>query len=407
MSEKQNHLEQQKKKLAARATLNEKQQDCYRFYWDITSPYSNKVRAYLNYKGIPYQLIQTSNRDYLKKIPKLVGMPIIPVLITPDERVMQDSTPILEWFEKEVPQKAAIPDDPRLAWLMWLIEEFSDEYMLRIGMRLRWGNEISLRTSSSRIARGFAYGESTEMAQMVSQFIVERQVGIVKAALGLDRETYNKSVDQQLLDLLAILDPHLAEYGYLLGDRPSLADFAMFGMLWSFGLTEPLGSEILETNAPQVCHWLQEISDIGDPRGCQSREEFGDWLDLENGLPETLVQLAGFIARTYLPAALGYRSAMINNEKNFTAVIDGIETELSQFDFRAGTFAQLQQKGVDLDASQKAWIKKALEDTGLFPSLLEGAITPSPHFADLTPPFVTDPEKNKRSYKLNHGDPKS
>ncbi len=101
MSETQTHLEQQKKMLAARTSLDKKQQDHYRFCWDITSPYSNKVRVYLNYKSIPYKLIQTTNRDYLKKIPKLVGMPIIPVLIAPDERVMQDSTPIMEWFNWE------------------------------------------------------------------------------------------------------------------------------------------------------------------------------------------------------------------------------------------------------------------------------------------------------------------
>ncbi|MCP4756132.1 MAG: glutathione S-transferase family protein [Proteobacteria bacterium] len=404
MSETQNHLEQQQKTLAARAILGEKEQGHYRFYWDYTSPYSNKVRAYLNYKGIPYKLIQTTNNDYMKKIPELVGMSIIPVLIAPDEKVMQDSTPIMEWFEKEYPEKPAISDDPRLAWLMWLIEEFSDEYVLRIGMRLRWGNDMSLRTSSSHIARGFAYGETIEMVQMVSQFIVERQVGIVKGALGLDREEYNQSVDRQLLDLLKILDAHLAEYAYLLGDRPSPADFALFGMLWSFGLSEPLGSEILETNAPQVCNWLQEMADIGDPRGCQGRETFGDWLDPDKGLPETLVQLAGFIARTYLPAALGYRSAMINGDEKFTTEIYGVETELSRFDFRAGTFAQLQQRLAALDSLQRDWIEQALEGTGLFPSLLEEEIVPNPHFADLTPPFVTDPEKNRQSYKLNRGD---
>ncbi len=251
---------------------------------------------------------------------------------------------------------------------------------------------MSLRTSSLRIARGFAYGETTEMVQMVSQFIVEREVGIVKSILALNREEYCQSVDQQLLDLLKILDGHLAEYAYLLGDCPSLADFAVFGMLWSFGFSEPLGSEILETNAPQVCHWLQEIADTGDPRGCQGRETFGDWLDPDEGLPETLVQLAAFFAKTYLPTALGYRNAMINEDERITVEIYGVETELSRIDFRAGTFARLQQRLADLDGSHRDWIVKILEGTGLFPSLLE-EITPSPHFADLTPPFITDPEK--------------
>ncbi len=77
MSETQTHLEQKKKTLAARVTLEENRKDHYRFYWDYTSPYSNKVRAYLNYKEIPYKLIQTANDDYMKKIPEKVGMSII------------------------------------------------------------------------------------------------------------------------------------------------------------------------------------------------------------------------------------------------------------------------------------------------------------------------------------------
>ncbi|MBT4642182.1 MAG: glutathione S-transferase family protein [Deltaproteobacteria bacterium] len=403
MSDTETHLKQQQKNLRARATLGEREQNHYRLYWDYTSPYSNKIRAYLNYKEIPYKLIQATNHDYMNKIPELVGMPIIPILIAPDERVMQDSTPIMAWFENEYMEKPAIPDDPRLAWLMWLIEEFADEYMLRIGMRLRWGNKMSLRTSSSRIARGFSYAENTEMVQMVSQFVVERQVPITKTLLGLDREEYGQSVDRQFLDLLEILNAHLAEFGYLLGDRPSLADFGMFGPLWSFGLTEPVGQEILETKAPQVCNWLHEMADFGDSRGCQGREEFGDWLDADKELPETLVQLAGLIAKTYLPAALGYRSAMVNEDENFTTDIYGVETQLSRFDFRAGTFAQLQQRLARLDDSDRDWIEKALEGTGLFPSLLE-EIKPNPYFADLTPPFVTDPEKNMKSYRYNRGD---
>ena len=36
MNNKQAHLDLQKKTLAAKATLNEKQKDHYRLYWDLT-----------------------------------------------------------------------------------------------------------------------------------------------------------------------------------------------------------------------------------------------------------------------------------------------------------------------------------------------------------------------------------
>ncbi len=395
MSSKHTHLEQQKKTLTAKATLNEKQKDHYRLYWDLTSPYSNKARIYLNYKNIPYQLIQTTNRDFMKKIPAWAGMPIMPIVLTPDDRVMQDTTPIMEWFEKEYSEKPAIPEDPRLAWLMWLLEEFSDEYLLRLTMRKRWGNEASRRTVSSRISRGFSYGYPNEIIKMGAEFIRDRQITNMDTLLAIAKEEDCKSVDQQMLDLLAILDTHFLETAYLLGDRPSLSDFAFFGFLWSYGFNEPALVAIMEVNAPQVCNWLQEIADLGDHRGCVGREEFGDWLDLEEGLPDSILQLIQFIAKTYLPLAMGCRDAMFNGDKRVRAVIYGVETELPRFDYKVGTFAQLQQKLTDLNDSQKKWLENTLSETGLFPSLLDGGIKPNPHFADLTPPFVTDPDKSR------------
>jgi len=97
-------------------------------------------------------------------------------------------------------------------------------------------------------------------------------------------------------------------------------------------------------------------------------------------LPDTIVQPASFNTKIYLPNALGYRDAMVSGEKRFTATIYGVETELPNYDFRAGTFAQLQQKLVDLGNEEKSWIDNALADTGLFPSLLDGKIKPNPNF---------------------------
>jgi hypothetical protein len=137
---------------------------------------------------------------------------------------------------------------------------------------------------------------------------------------------------------------------------------------------------------------------LGDSRGCLGREEFGDWLDVEEGLPDTIVQLIGFIAKTYLPQAQGYQKVMLSGEKRFTANIHGIETTLPRFDYRAGTFAQLQQRYADLAKKDQDWLCGELEVTGLLPSLMEGGIHPNSEFAELTAPFVTDPAQNRRSY---------
>ena len=90
MTQKHARLKQIQNELKEKTQLSEHQRDHYRVYWDYTSYYSNKLRAYLNYKEIPYKLMQTTLDDYQRLIPKMVGMPIIPVVLTPDDKVMQD-----------------------------------------------------------------------------------------------------------------------------------------------------------------------------------------------------------------------------------------------------------------------------------------------------------------------------
>lgn len=392
------HLLYQQQQLAKKHRLDEGQQGHYRVYWDYSSYYSNKLRAYLNYKEIPYKLMQTTLEDYIVEIPKMVGMSIVPVVLTPDDQVMQDSTPIMEWFEQKYSDKAAIPDDRRLAWIMWLLEEFSDEYLVRLAMRTRWGTSTGQQTLSARISRGFLHGQPSEIARSISQSTLKRQSGFNKS-FAIETEKDCQAVDDQFIDLVKILDEHLTHFSYLLGDRPSLADFAFFGPLWAHGFNDPWSAEILEVNAPQVCNWLQEMANIGDNRGHLGREDFGDWLNLKKPLPESLLKLVSFVARTYLPQALGYRGAMMRQSKSFTVNIYGIETTMPRFDYRAGTFAELQQRFVGLNSADKTWLGQALASTGLLPALLTDEVVPSPFFAQLTPPFINDPGQNRLAYK--------
>ncbi len=144
---------QEQKTLKDSRELKAGQEDFYRIWQSYASPYSYKVMSFMNYKGIPYKRMEADLNANMSEIPRLVGQSIIPVILTPDEQVMQDSTPIFEHFEKQYPDKATIPDDKRLEFIMWILEEFSDEYMPRMHMHTRWGNEQNRHTISHRVAQ--------------------------------------------------------------------------------------------------------------------------------------------------------------------------------------------------------------------------------------------------------------
>jgi hypothetical protein len=114
-----------------------------RMWEDRTSPYSAKMRAFLRCKGIAYRRMRTTVVHYEQEIRRLVGFPIIPVILTPDDAVLQDSTPMTRWLEDRHPEPAALPPDPRLRVLHDLLEDFADEYVVRLSMHCRWGTEQS------------------------------------------------------------------------------------------------------------------------------------------------------------------------------------------------------------------------------------------------------------------------
>ena len=332
-------------------------------------------------------------------IPRLVGQSILPVILTPDEQVMQDSTPILQYFETQFTDKPTVPEDARLAFLMWLLEEFADEYMPRIHMHTRWGNDQNNRTLGHRIARGLTFGNPSVTPQQLAGSISARQQGFSKH-LGLGDESINPNMDQQILDLLSILEEHFEHYQYLLGFKPSMADFALYGPLKIHLFNDPQSNEIMEINAPRACRWLDTMTDLGDIRGCAGQTEFGDWINLNDGVPTSLEKLLGFVGKTYIPFAKACAVAGKDRNKTFTATVYGAQATFSVHQYRVWSFEQLQLKYQELQGQDKHFVDELLNATEILPTMMEGDIVHNALYDGFTPPFVKDGVADARARHL-------
>src|SRR6202166_3813742 len=100
--------------------------DGYRIIGAEMSPYSVKVRSYFRYKAIPHQWV-LRNAASQAEYEKYAKMPIIPLVVTPDGKGVQDSTPIIDAMEKLYPEPSIQPEDPVASFISALIEEFGDE----------------------------------------------------------------------------------------------------------------------------------------------------------------------------------------------------------------------------------------------------------------------------------------
>src|SRR5208337_1897384 len=124
----------------------------YRIFGAELSPYSVKVRSYFRYKGIPHKWI-IRNFDSQAEYQKYARLPIVPLVVTPADEGLQDSTPVIERIESQYLQPPIHPSDPVAAFVSVLLEEFGDEWGNKWMFHYRWARDVDQISSAGRIAR--------------------------------------------------------------------------------------------------------------------------------------------------------------------------------------------------------------------------------------------------------------
>jgi glutathione S-transferase len=229
--------------------------DGYRIIGAEMSPYSVKVRSYFRYKAIPHQWL-LRNAASQAEYEKYARMPIIPLVVTPDGTGIQDSTPIIDAMEKLYPVPSIHPDDGIANFISALIEEFGDEWGNKWMFHYRWARDVDQISSAGRIARmrapkaseqehaGFAGQVRARMADRV-WFVGSNEVTAPQIEAGF-------------VDMLGLLDAHLATRSYLFGGRPAFADFGLWGQIYEMW-TDPTAGAIISGSAPHVLDWVHRM----------------------------------------------------------------------------------------------------------------------------------------------------
>ena len=230
--------------------------DVYRIFGSEISPYSVKVRSYARYKGIPHEWIERSQAN-LAEYQKYAKLPLVPAVATPEDEGLQDSTPIIETLEARFPEPSIHPDDPALAFLSALLEEFGDEWGNKWMFHYRWAREADQQSAADRIARGMMPDASDEQRAGMAAQLKERMVGRVWF-VGSSPQTAPQ-IEQSFADGIAQLEAHLASgRPYLFGARPAFGDFGLWGQLYN-AWTDPTAGAILRERTPRLCAWIERM----------------------------------------------------------------------------------------------------------------------------------------------------
>jgi len=310
--------------------------DVWRIYGMELSPYSVKVRSAFRYKGVPHEWIVRSAAR-MAEFQKLAKLPLIPLVVSPEGEVMQDSTPILEALDARFPEPSLQPADPSLAFLSALLEEYGDEWCNKPMFHYRWTYPSDRASAAERIARATLPEAGTEQIEAAARTIEARMVPRL-ALVGSSPDTQD-AIEASFARQLALLEPHLASRPYLFGARPALADFGVFAQLYECA-TDPTPGALLRARAPRVAAWIERML---APR---AEGAFEPWAELE---PTLLPLLRDEVGAVFFPWTLANERALATGAEALTCSLDGRPFTQAPQKYHAKSLAVLRRRHAALE----------------------------------------------------------
>lgn len=249
------------------------------------SHFSAKLRPALRYK----QLHHVEYPPDPEEVRKRTGLGFIPVLISPADETLQDTTDIIDALEQRFPEPRLLPPDPVDLSVCRLLELYADEFFPIVSMRTRWAypeNAAELRRAFGAFAGSVEFGNR----------IADRMSGYLPV-LGITPETL-PAIDAHTDDMLAALCAHFREHRFLLGDRLSLADCALMGPLYAHLYLDRVTRKKLYDDAIEVCMWIERCNR-------PVPERMGQWF--QGAYPDSLAHVLRLVGEDAAPmlAALG------------------------------------------------------------------------------------------------------
>jgi glutathione S-transferase len=329
------------------------------FSWEH-SYFSGKARAFLRYKqfrgglGPGFEdVLATSELIQGLLIPRS-GSNAVPQLETPDGRWVQDTCEIIDVVEAAHPEPAISPpanSAPRQRLAGYLIELLADEWMVVPAFWERWffsegGHDFDHRAFNeqqwgailapgtpgpTRRAAGAAFFEAAFGISDTRDHPRGVYAGLVH--LGVTRLT-EPAWQASQHRILQFLEAHFGVHDYVLGGRPSLADFSLLGPLYAHLYRDAVSGFALRTHFPLVCEWVERtnaegclnarsynqrlytLGRDGELVGHPATSDGGEWLP-DDAIPETLLPvLAVFFEEMWpvLRSSLGALRAFIASD---------------------------------------------------------------------------------------------
>lgn len=214
------------------------------------SPFCDKIRRVLNLKHVPYRTHEVGLLEAQLGYRKVNPAAKVPA-IDDGGRIVCDSTDIVYYLEERYPDPPLVPREPRERALAHVLEDWADESLYFVEMRLRFG----IAHNRSRTLEKLVAQESA-VVKAIAPYLAPLAIGSRTKAQGIGR----KSDAQVMIELARHLDAIvglLAGREYLVGGALTFADIAVFAQLFAIRDSAEGAAEVAQR--PEIAAFMDRV----------------------------------------------------------------------------------------------------------------------------------------------------
>ena len=233
----------------------------YTIFGSPRSFLTEKVENTLRFMDLPYDFVNKQPHDG-SAIEKRANCGAIPLLQTPEDWVIWDSTPIAELLDGRFRERAVVPRSAVQRIGAKLLEDWFEEWFTRPAMYTRWNYPESVEAVFGGGAAQALFGkplpelttaEREQIQPVIDQMEPFRRTMAEEAGqMGATTLEAGRDILEWFEAFLQKLSAHLERHPFLLGDRPCIADFSINGGLVAHFVHDPFPQALIEEKAPAV-----------------------------------------------------------------------------------------------------------------------------------------------------------
>ena len=165
-------------------------------------------------------------------------------------------------------------------------------------------------------------------------------------------------IEESYKRFLAIMEKHLANSPFILGQKPSSSDFAIFGQLTQLIGFDPTSRNIAHEISKRTVAWINSMEDLSG-----LKIENKEWLDVDS-VPSSLKELFAEVGKVYAPALIANAKALENGDETWETEIDGVVWSQKAFPYQAKCLKWIREEFENLSEEDRAKVLEILDGSG-------------------------------------------